>query len=557
MFKNFKRGPTLRLFIASLLFLSFPLYAEEIFITPYEDSDLNSDEALSLTSPSIQNYLNEKINNSQVLIHKEFQNGSMLIHFSQQGIPFCFEEIKAIHVGNTLTMIGDIPKNQDSDELSFKEPHLFKSEQQSLALHKDAKILDKRLCLYSRNESAKAVWEFTLQTSSFKAYKVWADDTHVYKKAPLFFDMETHNIQSYDRDPVSNLHTKLFKEEVSDKSLSNSYFLTDPSTNESGIEHAIASPSGDYIFSPEEDSFAEASLFVHVNEHLKFFKSLGYNWTGPNPLIVKFHTLEEDARNNAYYQIPNASQSSPLIVIGEADGVMLKNLALDSDVVSHELGHHIIFKNIRKTTGESLVLHEGLADYFVFAKTGDSCLGRSICVADSPVCIVDQCLRVASKTLEYESKTYKDYNAHRRGQLVSGFIFELQEFIEPKLVTQMTYNSLDLLASNSGFKHLILALMLTDYKMNQGVNACKIYDAAVKRGFGNLIKNLDCHKLDSLNFTEASTSPKVSSRSKKNKVLGCTGFSGLRSEKFDATAFFLIIPIAIRRKFKLREHKIL
>ena len=78
----------------------------------------------------------------------------------------------------------------------------------------------------------------------------------------------------------------------------------------------------------------------------------------------------------------------PSIKIDDGDGLVLQNLITDGDVVSHELGHHIIFKTLTSTIGESLVLQEGLADAFAFFRTSNACLGESICPKNSSACIM-------------------------------------------------------------------------------------------------------------------------------------------------------------------------
>lgn len=86
---------------------------------------------------------------------------------------------------------------------------------------------------------------------------------------------------------------------------------------------------------------------------------------------------------------------------------MLTNLPVDADVIGHEFGHHIIYQTITSVSGESLILHEGLADYFTFAHTKDDSLGESICPAGSLACWTKgQCLRTANNDINFSSLEY-------------------------------------------------------------------------------------------------------------------------------------------------------
>src|SRR5690606_2594621 len=149
--------------------------------------------------------------------------------------------------------------------------------------------------------------------------------------------------------------------------------------------------------------------------------------------------------------------------VGDGDGEKLQNLPKDSDVVSHELGHHVIFQSLTSTKGESLVMHEGLADYFAFARTDDPCLGESICPAGSPVgCELEsQCLRTADNTYVLNVDTKSE--EHFKSQFISGMLWDLRDNAVPAQdLDEMVIQATGMLLSNSGYHDLILTLMLAD-----------------------------------------------------------------------------------------------
>src|SRR5690606_34583582 len=107
-------------------------------------------------------------------------------------------------------------------------------------------------------------------------------------------------------------------------------------------------------------------------------------------------------------------------------------LSTNSDVVAHEFGHHVEFESLQETRGESLVMNEGLTDYFAMARSGDSCLGESICPYNSSInCEVNQkapkqsCLRSAT-AVKYVLNENTKTDAHFKSQFISGMLWDLR-----------------------------------------------------------------------------------------------------------------------------------
>ena len=76
--------------------------------------------------------------------------------------------------------------------------------------------------------------------------------------------------------------------------------------------------------------------------------------------------------------------------------------------------------SITRISGESLVLHEGLSDFFTFARTGNACLGESICPATSDFCYVpNQCLRTGDNDLAL-GDAISSPEPHMKSQFISG-----------------------------------------------------------------------------------------------------------------------------------------
>lgn len=576
------------LFLLSLIPSAFvmgedenPLSSQEIFINLFETdsapSGLLMDENgrnLSLVTDSLSNVVNqilkEKINRDDILINvlpqknKRFNlsdvnsTETIKIKFSKEGIPLCLFEVKAMNLGGTLNIFGNVPDLSSLEEDLGPLPDLQPAVELSLKEIKsnpdEQSILKKSLCLFSSNSTLKPVWDLILKSQGLK-YEVWSDESTVYKVSKRFFDLKAAQVGAYDRDPVTNSSTTVFDLETIDETLTSEIFTTDTTPDESGIQRARSS-TYNFVYPTDDDRFKETSIFAHASRQYSFFKSIGFDSSDDvgNQIILKIHSLIGGTKNNAMYQPGESEGEHPIIMIGDGDNLILKNLNLDSDVVSHELGHHVIFKNITETSGQSLILHEGLADYFVFAKNADPCLGRSICVpggSDSACVIPRQCLRVGSTTLQYNSKTYNSYEAHYKSQLVSGFLYSLNSVFDSSVTPKVTLHALELLVGDSGLKHLVISLMLADYQMNNGTSACKIYDAAVSRGLSSLLSGVDCTKIDSLKLM-SSSGETVKSTPKKG-IFGCSNknFKIGSAAHFDidiGLLTFFLFPFFRRRK---------
>ena len=252
-----------------------------------------------------------------------------------------------------------------------------------------------------------------------------------------------------------------------------------------------------FIFEPSDPRYKQTAVFAYAQQHLRFFQGLGFEWYGPKPLRIRVDVKPRGFVNNALF-VPADSGDGPLptISIGNGDGDALQDLALDSDVVSHELGHHVLYKTLTSTSGESLVLHEGLADFFAFSRTNDDCLGESICPLGSRDCFVEnQCLRTAESSLSYRDDFWNylagDANrlGHLHGQAVSGMLWDMRrnKAIGSNELTKLVFQASSHFVNNSGFSDLLLALLHADKELYNGKYNSAIRTAAEGRGFDLLL----------------------------------------------------------------------
>lgn len=258
-----------------------------------------------------------------------------------------------------------------------------------------------------------------------------------------------------------------------------------------------------FDYAPDALEFDEVQAFYHGATHLAFAESIGFvlnEIEGLRPIQVRLHTAPNGLKNNALY-LEGDADSHPRITIDDGDGLGLRNLASDRDVISHELGHHLIFKTLKRKTGEGLILHEGLADFLVFARTGDGCLGESICPAGSASCqVAGQCLRSASVAVAYDDENWKEWQRRRNGslghlhsQMISGMLWGLREQGEVAAdeLTQTVARSIGLLAEQSGIREFLLSLFAADEELFGKKNFARLYAAAMQRNLGSFLGGVE------------------------------------------------------------------
>ena len=382
----------------------------------------------------------------------------------------------------------------------------------------------------------------------------------------------TGSISYYTKNPNTPAATESFEFSETDK-LENKYFTTAPY----GTERAI-SISRKFEFATSSQNFPEANIFAQANKMLAWYRSIGYNWDNKAIKLVMNSTDPANINNAGYFPRGTDGSSGPLVITGKGDGYTLQNLSLDSDVVAHEIGHHMIFRTITSTKyddtsatkNHSGSIHEGMADFFAYARSGDSCLGESICPAGSSLCIIPNCLRTAalSKTdWNYESSFYKsqpDAGVHIKGMLVAATLWDAMKDGGNNLeFAKLTLNSIDYLKSPaSSYSDLFIALVNSDKELFAGKYCPVILASAKARGLGTLAaaagscetpkviprSNSSVPIVGSTGASPNSSSTETSKTTlKKRSSSGCSAGTTNWSNIFH---FILVAPLLYSRKHK-------
>lgn len=415
--------------------------------------------------------------------------------FFINGIPLCDVQVRAHELKDrNMLILGTVPEiapYETAPKTAWPDLNVTLSRVTETVVAQtsasNVELAHKSQCLYVVDGHLLPVWNLTVLADGLP-YTVLADAYDTVKMSRAFFDVDG-DAQVY---PKNRLDPALVPVKLTDLtgdgSLSSTYLKTivPPSYT------AVKEPTMVFNFPTTDKRFDEVQVYAHAQTHFDWFKSMGFEWYGPTPLEIKIHIAPAGRPNNALF-IPGSTDDGtlPSISIHDGDGVDLQNLISDGDVVSHEFGHHVIYKTLRVTDGESLVLHEGLADFFAFSRTGDPCLGESICPKGSPACIQEgQCLRTAANGLVYNDQLWNDWAGtkyrlgHLHGQLVSGLLWDLRtEFAVPgDDLSRMVMKAVSYFKRDSGLRDFMLALFTADSEVFGAKYSQQIRDAANKRG---------------------------------------------------------------------------
>lgn len=297
-------------------------------------------------------------------------------------------------------------------------------------------------------------------------------------------------------------------EEKSNQSASDLLILS-PSYTFSASAISFAAPDDTLIHSEDKGisvfsysdlgtlGYKKIHSFSHLNRMMNWFESRGFDQHNTSLPIHILFSQDSEHEGNAFYTMLSLTQAGKQtryhrIVFGE-DG-LFKDIALDFDIAAHELGHYVIgfgltpSNMIRDNRNHTGAIHEGLADYFVYAATEDDCLAEKICKTSSYCRHRNgKCLRIAeTKRIRYENSHYqnvlsqgdkKHTNIHEIGRLVSGTLWRVRKDLtseDQKYFDQMILESLDYIPTSHHvtFSDWIDAIVLASMSNTRSQKFC-------------------------------------------------------------------------------------
>lgn len=470
-----------------------------------------------VSAADVSSYLHGEglLQNFQV---RALPNSGGLFGFYLEGVKLCDYFVKAHRLGNgSLMASGNIPlvsKIESNLNLSIPDLNSVLTVV-SNTLNKEQKLIDNSACLVLSDAGR---WipklELRLQLDGLDHFII-ADTQGIYRKERAYFSVAGY-LRAYLYNPKDSTMIEDEVELFDTGFLENSRLVTEPSPRS-----RVRRDDYNFNLSTDDDQFPQVTVFSQVSRMMTWFETLGYKWDEPQITIALHKSITQQdgtlTTNNAHFT-PKHNGKGAVISLGDGDGVYLQNLALDGDVSRHELAHGVIYEHLFSTyqsnesededpldMEHSGALHEGLADYFTFASTGDACLGESVCPngADRGICYRQgRCLRVGDSDLVYGSKDYWNLGQifHLKGQLVSGFLWDIRSSLSSAAQGQVEFDqvvldSLKYLLPRSTYYDFLLALFVADSERG-GKFACALYDSALDRGFSRDLSRIidDCTK---------------------------------------------------------------
>ena len=425
------------------------------------------------------------------------------ISFSANGIPVCDLAVRAFAlVSGGSYIAGAVPTVTaptaptllDFPDVALARDRAVEATTAASGAHA-VHVISATPCLRAASDQLIPVYDVHLSADGLP-YRALADGYETLALQPLFFAVDG-KAKAFEQN-----RNEVDSKDVVLTGLNAGGALASPylRTNLPAGYTAAVEPTETFNYASTDPKFEEVQAYYHAQVHLAFFKQLGFEWYGPTPLELKIHQRPNNRPNNALFIPGNeATGVLPSITIDDGDGIDLQNLVTDGDVVSHEFGHHVIFRTLKLTDGESLVLHEGLADFFVFSRTGDACLGESICPKGSGACILEgQCLRTGDNKLVYGDAAWTAWLGaskklgHLHGQLVSGMLWELRKngTVPADELTGTVFKALGFLLADSGLRDFVLAVLLADREFMASKHQAAILAQAQTRGLGPMLTDV-------------------------------------------------------------------
>ncbi len=264
-----------------------------------------------------------------------------------------------------------------------------------------------------------------------------------------------------------------------------------------------------FSYFPEDEKLFDQVQTYYSLERAKTFFNQHFTDLKTSAIEVYTHSSLD---NNAMY-LPGDTNNSDAIYIGTSDDVYMTNLNRDSDVVIHEYSHHIIYHFLQATYGESLILHEGTADFFAYVINNNPNLAESLLPGSGY-------LRTANldhKRLYDDEKEY--LGAHLLGQFWSAFLWDLYQELGPMVITTIT-KSLYYWNKKMTLSDAFLALLHADDDINAGKNHCTILKTAQNRGFFSDTRSMGDN---SCGLIYSQTPPPLDEQKKETIACGAIG----------------------------------
>jgi len=417
-----------------------------------------------------------------------------LVRYELDGVPVCglyaradrIDGVEYVHQADLPAGLAELPRGGVWSSTGDTAAAMASS----YLLEGPAQLISAEACWWQTDTALVPAWQIEARAAD-QTIAGFANGESVYRVAPVGFSATGSARVFADNRLGSLVDVELMDMDGSGFLRSKRFHTTTPSGYEPAFNTTLR-----FAFSPEDGRFDETSAFVNAERMVEWMLKPEHDYDfGCQRIDIRVHEVFRNGNvNNAdYVPAGDSPVGRPLLRIGDGDGTGLRNLPTDRDVVSHELGHHVVYRGVRDVTDyESLVIHEAMADFFLFARTQDPCLGESICPAGSPVCEREgMCLRSADNTMKLTDGNLPQ-EIHKRSQFLSGMMWDLAKELGFATITPIAFRSIKYMLPRSSYRELVVGLLMADSEVNQGKNACRIHAVAVARGLASRLATVDC-----------------------------------------------------------------
>lgn len=411
------------------------------------------------------------------------------LRFYRDNIPLCRLYGRADKIGDrTFTHLPaqDVAAYRSADAAWDAAEKSAESLANALLASVDAGSIEASRCWWDSDGKLWPAWAIKAK-SSIGPVQGFANGSKVYSASEQALDLDG-TARVYE----NNINGALV--DVPLYGLDGSGYLRGPRFASVGVQPMAKSDDGQFNTPSNDSTFVEISAYANAERVSAWLEQKSpHRSFGCVPIEIHTHFVFKYGNiNNATYKA-DSGNGVPGIFLGDGDGINLQNIGTDVDAIGHEVGHHVIYRSVTDVDDDSsVVIHEGLADFFVYARTGDPCLGESLCPFGSDACWVrDQCLRTAENSLKLTDSDLPG-EPHQRSQVISGMLWDISGDVGMAVITDVTFRAIDYLFPRSTLRDLITALMLADHELNGGQNACLIFNKALGRGFGEHLSGLKC-----------------------------------------------------------------
>lgn len=255
----------------------------------------------------------------------------------------------------------------------------------------------------------------------------------------------------------------------------------------------------EYILSDSDPSFEEVNIYANAERVASWLQRPEKNYTMDClpitlELVPSLESSSGPTTDNARYYPPKKGDGpGPLIRIAPG-GKDLQLLRRDYDVLAHELGHHVLSRYLGGSIFESIAIQEGVADFLVYAQTGDPCLAESICPLDSKAgcSVAGSCLRTGKNSKIFDE--FDKSTPYEPAEVLSSILWNVgsRQDVGLEKLAKVILQSIPYLKKDSDFSDFFLALYKADLQMHGGTTACLLEEEAKARGFGEVLADLKC-----------------------------------------------------------------